>query len=216
MGSLTRPGLQQRPLPWDPDLDESAEQTPSILLIDNYFAVYRGRRRALISGTAPAWLNGGQPPQARAWRAYQRRMAQEPPWERAERYQQMIAQQGFRSIRAFARATGGNHSRIAKILKILELPQSVLEALRRNADNARLRNRFTERRLRELVKENRSETAILHEIKQVIEGRFSHPRVIAEWGGRPVSRFGTSLYRSFPGLSHEPAARVYRGCGHAG
>ncbi len=169
-GSLIRLGLQQGPPSWDPDLDEAAESPPSILLIDNYFAVYRGRRRALISGTAPAWLNSGQPPQARAWRAYQRRMSEEPPWERAERYRLMIAQQGFRSIRALAKATGEDHSRIAKVLKVLELPQSALEVLRRNSDNARLRARFTERRLRQLVRQDQREVAILLEIKEAVQG----------------------------------------------
>lgn len=95
-------------------------------------------------------------------------MSQEPPWERAERYRLMIAQQGFRSIRALARAVGEDHSRIAKVLKILELPQTALEALRRNSDNVCLRAYFTERRLRQLVRKRSDEAAILREIQQAL------------------------------------------------
>jgi ParB-like chromosome segregation protein Spo0J len=97
-------------------------------------------------------------------------MRQEPPWERAERYYRMMQEQGFRSIRALARAIGEDHSRIARILKVLELPQSALEALQRDSDNARLRAHFTERRLRQLVRQDQPGTAILREIGQVIQG----------------------------------------------
>ena len=35
----------QSPLPWDPDLEEASEAPPYILLIDNWFAIRRKRRR---------------------------------------------------------------------------------------------------------------------------------------------------------------------------
>ena len=79
-------------------------------------------------------------------------------------------EQNSRSIRVLARATGEDHSWIARILKVLELPQRALEALKRNADNVRLRAHFTERHLRQLVRENLGEAAILHGIEQGIQG----------------------------------------------
>ena len=151
-------------------MEEVVERPLSILMIDNYFAVYRKRRRVLISGKAPLGLGGHRPPQARAWQAYQHRMHQEPPWERAERYRQTLQAQGSPSIRALARTLREDHSRIAKILKILELPKSALEALRCNSDNARLRARFTERRLRQMVRQGQRESTILPEIEQVLQG----------------------------------------------
>ena len=75
-------------------------------------------------------------------------MSQEPPWERAERYRRKMQVHGSRSIRALARATGEDHSRLAKILKVLALPERVLEALRVHADYPRVRAHFSERRLR--------------------------------------------------------------------
>ena len=161
------------PLIWDPEMDEADEEPPYIILPDKYFTVYEHGRRTLLSGQLPPDLASERGIRVRAWRAYQRRMSQEPPWERAERYQQMISQQGFRSIRALARATGEDHSRLAKVLKILELPPSALEALRHNADNARLRAHFTERRLRQMVRKRSGKAAILREIQQVLH--VTHP-----------------------------------------
>ena len=39
--SLTRLGLQQDSLVWNPDMEEVSDRPPSMILIDNYFAVYR-------------------------------------------------------------------------------------------------------------------------------------------------------------------------------
>jgi hypothetical protein len=108
---------------------------------------------------------------ARDWDAYLNRMSEEPPWERAWRYRLMMSQQGFKSIRALALAIREDYSRVARVLQILKLPESVLAALRAHADHPRIRARFTEKRLRQLVKENADEAAILREIDQVAQGR---------------------------------------------
>jgi len=154
-------------------MEEAGERPPWILMIDDYFTIYKRRRRLLISGKGPVGLDGDRPPQSRAWRAYHHRLNQEPPWERAQRYRQLMQKQGCRSIRALARAIGEDHSRIARILKVLELPPSALEALRRNSDNVRLRMRFTERRLLQLMRRRLGEAAILREIQRVLH--VTHP-----------------------------------------
>lgn len=167
--SLTRPGLQQGALSWDSDLEEAGERPPWILMIDNYFTIYKRRRRLLVSGQGPVGLDGDRPPQSRAWRVYQHRLNHEPPWERAQRYRKLMQEQGHQSIRAFARAIGEDHSRIARILTILELPAHVLTRLQTHADHARIRAHFTEKRLRELVRQNQNEAAILREIEMVLQ-----------------------------------------------
>lgn len=139
-----------------------------MILIDDYFAVYRNRRRALISGHAPQGTGVGRPMHAREWRAYQNLMSDEPPWEPAQRYQRTMRENGYRSIRALARATGEDHSRLARVLKILELPEGVLAALRKHAGNARVRAYFTEKRLRQMVTKKRSEATMLREIERVV------------------------------------------------
>jgi hypothetical protein len=150
---------------------EASNQPPSVILIDPYFVVYTGRRRKLISGKPPPGHPSERPVTARDWQAYINRMSEEPPWERAWRYRLMMSQQGFKSIRALAWALREDHSRVARVLQILKLPEQVLATLRVHAGHLRIRAHFTEKRLRQLVKENRSETAILREIEQVAQGR---------------------------------------------
>jgi len=145
-------------------------------MIDNYFTIYQKRRRALVSGVAPPGLNNVRPLHARAWQAYRNRMNQEPAWERADHYRQMRQEQGFRSIRDLARAIGEDHSRIARVLKVLELPERVLAALRVHATHPRVRAHFTEKRLRQLVRRDQGEAAILREIKRVVQGRAKRLR----------------------------------------
>lgn len=54
------------------------------------------------------------------------------------------------------------------MLKVLELPERVLAALREHSGNARVRAYFTEKRLRQMVMRKRSETAMLREIERVV------------------------------------------------
>jgi hypothetical protein len=61
-----------------------------------------------------------------------------------------MERRGLKTVRAVARVTGEDWSRIAKVLKILELPEPVLEYLRTH-DSPEVVNCFTEGRLRKLV-----------------------------------------------------------------
>ena len=152
-------------------MEEATDQPPHVILVDPYFVVYTGRRRKLISGEPPPGLPCERPVSARDWQAYMNRMSEEPPWERAWRYRLMMSHQGFKSIRALAWALKEDHSRIARVLQILKLPERVLAALRTHANHPRIRDHFTEKRLRQLVTENPDEATILHEIEQVVQGR---------------------------------------------
>lgn len=149
-------------------MDEVPDRPPFMLMIDNYFTVYQGRRRALVTGEAPAGLPADRPPQERTWRACRNRMNEEPPWERAERLRRLMEEKGYRSIRALARAIGEDHSRLARVFKVLDLPEAALAALREHAGNVRVRAHFTEKRLRQLAAKKRSAKAILREIQKVL------------------------------------------------
>jgi len=153
-------------------MEEANDQPPHLILIDPFFVVYSGRRRKLISGKPPPGLPCERPVSARDWQAYLNRMSEEPPWERAWRYRLMMSQQGFKSIRSLAWTFHEDHSRVARVLQILKLPERVLAALRTHASHPKIRAHFTEKRkrLRQLVKQNPDEAAILHEIKQVVQG----------------------------------------------
>lgn len=168
-GPLSDPTSNKRPLAWDPEMDEVPDRPPFMLMIDSYFTVYQGRRRAIVTGEAPAGLPAGRPPQARAWRTYRNRMSEEPPWERAERYRRIMEEKGYRSIRALARATGEDHSRLTRVLKVLELPKAVLAALREHAGDVRVWAHFTEKRLRRMAARKLNERTILCEIRRVVQ-----------------------------------------------
>jgi hypothetical protein len=140
-----------------------------MLMIDSYFTVYQGRRRTIVTGEAPEGLPAGRPPQERTWRACRNRMSEEPPWERAERFRRLMEEKGYRSIRALARAIGEDHSRLARVLKVLDLPEAVLAALREHTDDVRVRAHFTEKRLRQLAAKKPCEDTILFEIQSVLQ-----------------------------------------------
>ncbi|MBI2930710.1 MAG: hypothetical protein HYY16_03590 [Planctomycetes bacterium] len=135
---------------------------------DPCFAVFRGRRRRFVTGAAPAGVGGDRAVRARDWLAYQNRMSEEPPWERAERYRRLMGEKGYKSIRELARAIAEDHSRIARVLKVLDLPEAVLTELRKHSTNVRVRAHFTEKRLRQMVMKQRSEAAILREIQRAL------------------------------------------------
>ena len=64
-------------------------------------------------------------------------------------------------------AIGEDYSRIARILKVLDLPESVLASLRKHTLNSRVRGHFTEVRLRRLARQA-SESDMLREIDSVL------------------------------------------------
>ena len=170
-GPLSPSAANQTPVIWDPDMEEADEEPPYLILHNEYFTVYKHRRRKLLSGQPPPALDARRGISGRTWQAYQRRLSQEPPWERAWRYRLMLSQQGIKSIRVLASALQEDHSRVARVLQILKLPERVLAALRAHAGHPRIRAHFTEKRLRQLVKERWPEAEILREIEQVVQGR---------------------------------------------
>lgn len=131
-------------------MEEAEVEPPHMLLIDEYFLVYKNRRRVFVSGQEPQVLEqaGQRGIPGRAWRAYQNLMAREPAWDRAERYRHLMVEGGHSSVRALARAIGEDFSKVSRALKILDLPAAVLEALRRHGAETRVRAHFTEKRLR--------------------------------------------------------------------
>ena len=94
--------------------------------------------------------NGGSVDQ-RAWKQYQAYLSRIQPVTRADFYRRLMDRQGIKSIRALARVTGEDWSRVARILKVLELPSPILEYLRTH-DSPALASTFTEMRLRELAR----------------------------------------------------------------
>ena len=110
------------------------------------------RRRVLELSPKPEGLPEG-PVDQRAWRQYQSYLSRVRPVARAEFCQRLMESRGLKSIRALAKVTGEDWSRVARVLKLLELPEPVLEYLRTHHSPA-IVDRFTERHLRELLELN--------------------------------------------------------------
>lgn len=90
------------------------------------------------------------PVDQRTWKQYQSYLSRVRPVARADFYKRLMERQGLKTTRAVARVTGEDHSRIARVLKILELPKPVLEYVRTH-DSPEVVGYFTENRLQELV-----------------------------------------------------------------
>lgn len=106
-------------------------------------------RKVVEFAPKPAELGAGEVDQ-RAWRRYQAYLAASRPIARADFYKRLLERKGIRSIRELARVTGEDWSRVARVLKLLELPAPVLEYLRTH-DSPELVRTFSERRLHELL-----------------------------------------------------------------
>lgn len=86
----------------------------------------------------------------RAWKRYQAYLGCVRPVDRADFYKRLMGRHGLKTTRAVAPVTGEDHSRVARVLKILELPDPVLKYLRSH-DSPGVLSHFTEKKLRELA-----------------------------------------------------------------
>lgn len=93
------------------------------------FTRHERRRRILELSPKPKNLPEG-PVVQRAWRRYQSYLSRIRPVARADFYRRLKETRGLKSIRALAKVTGEDWSRVARVLKLLELPTPVLEYLR--------------------------------------------------------------------------------------
>lgn len=114
-----------------------------------YYSRHERRHRVLELSSKPKELPEG-PVDQRAWQQYQSYLSRVRPVARAEFYKRLMERQGLKTTRAVARVTGEDHSRVARVLKILGLPEPVLDYLRTH-DSPTVVTYFTEKRLRDLV-----------------------------------------------------------------
>ena len=128
-----------------PDEDSHLRTLP---VTTPFFKRYNNRKVVFHLDHKPEVLGDGGTRQ-RAWQTYQSYLGRVRVVARADFYKRLMARHGCKSVRALARITGEDWSRIARILKILELPAPVLDYLRTH-DSPALVRCFTEKRLHEL------------------------------------------------------------------
>lgn len=113
-----------------------------------FFKRYNQRKVVLHLDYKPEFLGDGGVSQ-RAWQTYQSYLGRVRVVARADFYKRLMARHDCKTVRALARITGEDWSRICRILKILDLPGPVLDYLRTHDSPALVRT-FTEKRLHEL------------------------------------------------------------------
>jgi len=130
-----------------------------------FFLRHERRAKVMELDPKPDALTG-ETVDGRAWKGYQAYLVRIRPWARADFYKRLMERQGCQSVRALAQVTGEDWSRVARVLKILELPAPVLEYLRSH-DSPELVNCFTERQLRGLL-ELRDDRMIWERFQQLV------------------------------------------------
>lgn len=114
-----------------------------------FYRRYEHRQAVFELGEKPEVFGDGSITE-RTWHNYQSYLNRARPVARAEFYKRLLDRHGCNSIRALSRITGEDHSRIARVLKVLELPEPILDYLRTH-DTPAVVGYFTEHRLRELI-----------------------------------------------------------------
>lgn len=99
-----------------------------------FHAVFKNRKVWFNSEKRPDGLPADRVPDQKDQRQHEVHQArlEQSPIDIAEDLQQEMKELGCLSIRAFARQTGRNWSLVSKYLKILTLPDDILEFIRDN------------------------------------------------------------------------------------
>lgn len=99
-----------------------------------FYSIYKSGKRVFLLEKRPNGLKNGAVPTQRDIQAHQvaqKRFA-EHPIKKAEYYQRLMQSTGASSIRRLAEITGEDWSYLAKLLRVLTLPQGIRDFLTNN------------------------------------------------------------------------------------
>jgi hypothetical protein len=125
---------------------------PFFIVIDNF-------KRTFCLGARPEDLVDIDTINKRIWKKhsyYLYRLAQFP-LDKAEYYQRLKEVHAVNTVRGLSEITGEDWSYIAKVLRIMVLPESIKEFLRNNKNNPRIIHFFNLRRLLDIVRQRDEE-----------------------------------------------------------
>ena len=139
---------------------------PFFIVIDNF-------KRIFCLGARPEDLADIDTINKRIWkkhRYYLYRLAQFP-LDKAEYYQRLKEVHAVNTIRGLSEVTGENWSYIAKILRVLSLPELIKDFLRNNKNDPAIVKFFNLRKLLEIVRqgEEKSQLVRFKEFMELIE-----------------------------------------------
>jgi len=144
----------------------------------SFYTLIKRFRQTFCLGDRPEDLAYTNTIEKRSW---QRHLAhldrlERFPLDKAEYYIRLKESQGVNSIRGIARITGEDWSYIAKILRTLELPESIKDFLRNNKNDPTILQFFPLRKLLDIVRqsEERLQLSRFREFVQEFEESNSH------------------------------------------
>ena len=135
-----------------------------------FYRIIRSARQKFCLGNRPEDLDQITKIEKRAWErhiAHLNRL-ERFPLDKAEYYQRLKESHGIKSIRGLAKITGEDWSYIAKIIRTLDLPESVKDFLRSNKSDPAILQFFHLRKLLDIVRQG-EERLQLSRFRELIE-----------------------------------------------
>lgn len=138
-----------------------------------FYIIIRSFRQQYCLGKRPEDLDQVATIEKRAWERHLAHLnrLERFPLDKAEYYLRLKESQGINSIRGLAKITGEDWSYIAKIIRTLDLPESIKDFLRSNKNNPAILEFFHLRKLLDVVRqgEERLQLARFREMVQEFE-----------------------------------------------
>ncbi len=118
-----------------------------------FYSIFNQRRQQIVFGERPEDLQGVQTIDKRIWEKHQTYLSRIDnfPLKKAAYYRNLQESTGVKSVRGLSEITGEDWSHIARVLKTLDLPESIQKFLRENQQSEIVKN-FNLRRLLEIVR----------------------------------------------------------------
>jgi len=129
---------------------------PRIYICDfPFFITIHNFKRQICFGTRPQDLAYIDILEQKAWKKHQAHLnrLERFPLDKAEYYQRLKEAHAVNTVRGLSKITGEHWSYIAKILRILELPESVKDFLRNYRSDHSIVRFFSLRRLLDIVRQ---------------------------------------------------------------
>jgi len=138
-----------------------------------FYTIIRSFRQKFCLGNRPEYLDRIATIEKRTWEKHLAHLnrLERFPLDKAEYYLRLKESHGVNSIRALAKITGEDWSYIAKIIRTLDLPESIKEFLRSNKSDSGILQFFHLRRLLDIVRqdEERLQLSRFRELMQELE-----------------------------------------------
>lgn len=138
-----------------------------------FYRIFRNARQRFCLGNRPEDLEHIATIEKRAWEGHLAHLNRLERFslDKAEYYMRLKESHGVNSVRGLAQITGEDWSYIAKILRTLELPESIKDFLRNNKNDHAMLQFFHLRKLLEIIRqgEERLQLSRFRELMQEFE-----------------------------------------------